>query len=166
LLPFGIDAYGVYLPLYFYDVYLIEHVHASLSMPELGNIGPAISYWGFNYPQFRSYSGVGFQYNRQWRKFQAKIETGFLFHYEHHFTSSAIGLPEGRTASYIRFHIGHKFGRFISTGFVFNWIPRNKNVTYIANYSGSPLPTRTVSSREDFFEAHESMVVFIGFSIR
>ena len=165
VLPMGIDAYGIYLPLYFHDVFIIKHAHVSLSMHEWGNIGPAFSYWGFNYPKSRTYMGVGFQHNRQWRNFQAKIEGGLLLHYEIYHRGGTIGLPSGLNVPYIRLHLGHKLGRFISTGLVLNWIPQSKNITYITNFNGGPVPAGS-SRREDFFDAHESMVVFIGFSIR
>ncbi|MDW3652451.1 MAG: hypothetical protein R8P61_35570 [Bacteroidia bacterium] len=165
-MPIGIDAYGVYLPLYFYDVYLIKHAHLALSMHELGNIGPAFSHWGFNYPDFRNYTGIGLQHNQQWGKIQAKIEGGILLQYEINLTSAKIGLLNGRNIPYIRLHLGHKFGRFISTGIVFNWVPKSKHIAYVANYSSSPLDARGFTSWKNSPDHHESMNVFVGFSIK
>ena len=161
----GVDAYGVYLPLYFYDVYTHKHLHAALNIHGLGNVGPTFSYWGFSYP-IRNYRGIGLQHSRQWRNFTAKLEGGMLLHYEMKHKNYIIGLNQGRNIPYFRLHLGYKFGRFIATGLVLNWIPPSKHIVFVANFSGAPVDPRGFTSWKNSPDHHESLVVFVGFSIR
>lgn len=161
---FGVDVYGIFLPIVFYDLNTFEHLHASISLPYMGGFGLAYSKWGGQSYYKNEYSGIGIQYRRDLRRAFIKFETGMLLRYRKPRDFYVVGLRPGSRVPYVRAHMGWPLGPSFYTGFVINWVPRSQQIIYIENFSGST--PRDFNNFSNPPNQHKSLSVFVGFCLK
>lgn len=163
-LGFGLDVYGIFLPVVIYDLLVMEHIHASVSLPYLGGFGLAYSKWGGQTYYRNEYSGIGIQYRRDFRRSFIKFESGLLLTYRKPRDFYVIGLRPGSRAPYVRAHMGWPMGPRFYTGFVINWVPRSKHIIYTENFTGTT--PRDFNRWSNPPSQHKGLSFFVGICLK
>lgn len=163
-LGFGLDVYGIFLPVVIYDLLLMEHIHASVSVPYLNGFGLAYSRWGGQTYYRNKYSGIGIQYRRDFKRSFIKFESGMLLEFSKPRDFYIIGLRPGSRVPYVRAHMGWPMGPRFYTGFVINWVPRSKHIIYTENFSGST--PRDFNNFSNPPNRHKSLSFFVGICLK
>ncbi|MEM8890730.1 MAG: hypothetical protein AAGD28_22325 [Bacteroidota bacterium] len=163
-LGFGLDVYGIFLPIFFYDFHTFDHLHAAITLPEMGGFGLAYSRWGAQGYYRNEYSGMGVHYRRDFKRSFIKFETGLMLKFRKPRDFYNIGLRPGSRIPYVRGHMGWPLGPRFYTGFVINWVPKSKHIIYTDNFSGTTL--RDFNSWGSSPNQHKSLVFFVGLCLK